>query len=154
MHGERSPYETALAGGRADEDTTARAASRERHSLRRRFVDERARFLWLKQIKDCPKRAVEFDFEGAEFTHQGAKVTLEVILAAFRLDQDVALSCLGTLVHYLDVGGVPVAEAAGFATIIAGARALQPNDDALLEAMTPVLDSFYVAYSQPDSAAP
>jgi hypothetical protein len=44
-------------------------------------------------------------------------------------------------VHYLDVGGIPIPEARGFATIMAGARALQENDDALLKAITPVLDN-------------
>ena len=38
---------------------------------------------------------------------------------------------------------------AGFATIMAGARALQRNDDALLKAMTRVLDSLYAGYSNP-----
>lgn len=118
-----------------------------------RFVDPKAKFIWLKQIRDCPKRAVGFDFQGAEFTHQGARVTFEVIVAAFGLEPDVGLSRLGALVHYLDVGGVPVPEAAGFASIMSGAREIQPNDDALLAAMAPVLDSLYAAYSQPDSPA-
>jgi hypothetical protein len=118
--------------------------------LIRRFVDPKAKFRWLKHIQDCPKQAVGFDFEGAEFTHRGSKVTFEVIVATFGLESDMALLRLGTLVHYLDVGGVPVAEAAGFASIMAGARALQPDDDALLEAMTPVFDSLYAAYSQPE----
>jgi hypothetical protein len=118
--------------------------------LIRRFVDPKAKFRWLKHIQDCPKQAVGFDFEGAEFTHRGSKVTFEVIVATFGLENDMALLRLGTLVHYLDVGGVPVAEAAGFASIMAGARALQPDDDALLEAMTPVFDSLYAAYSQPE----
>lgn len=121
--------------------------------LIRRFVDPKAKFIWLKQIRDCPKRAVGFDFQGAEFTHWGARVTFEVIVAAFGLDQDIGLSRLGALVHYLDVGGVPVPEAAGFASIMSGAREIQPNDDALLAAMAPVLDSLYTAYSQPDSPA-
>jgi hypothetical protein len=118
--------------------------------LIRRFVDPKAKFRWLMHIQDCPKQAVGFDFEGAEFTHRGSKVTFEVIVATFGLEKDMALLRLGTLVHYLDVGGVPVVEAAGFASIMAGARVLQPDDDALLEAMTPVFDSLYAAYSQPE----
>ena len=119
--------------------------------LIRRFVDPKAKFRWLKHIKDCPKQAVGFDFAGAEFTHKGSKVTFEVIVTSFGLDTDSALLRLGTLVHYLDVGGVPVPEAPGFAAIMAGARTLQPDDDALLEAMTPILDSLYAAYSQPEA---
>jgi len=120
--------------------------------LIRRFIDPRARFLWLKRVKDCPKRAVGFDFDGAEFTHVGTKVTFEVLMASFALQQDEALTRLGALVHHLDVGGIPTAEGPGFAAVMTGARALQTDDDALLEAMAPVLDSLYKSYSIPPSA--
>ena len=115
--------------------------------LIRRFIDPQAKFLWLKRVKDCPKRAVGFDFDGAEFTHVDSKVTFEVLVASFGLEQDTGLARLGALVHHLDVGGIPIAEAPGFATIMAGARALQENDDTLLRAMTPVLDSLYAGYA-------
>src|SRR5262245_7107348 len=39
--------------------------------LIRRFIDPKATFRWLKRTKDRPKRAVGFDFDGAEFTHVG-----------------------------------------------------------------------------------
>jgi hypothetical protein len=104
-------------------------------------------FLWLKRVKDRPKRALGFDFDGAEFSHVGAKVTFEVLLTSFGLDQDTGLARLGALVHHLDVGGIPIAEGAGFAAVMTGARLLQKDDDALLKAMTPVLDSLYAAYS-------
>ena len=115
--------------------------------LIRRFIDPKAKFLWLKRVKDCPKSAVGFDFDGAEFTHVDSKVTFEVLLGSFNLEQDAGLVRLGALVHHLDVGGIPIAEGPGFATIMAGARSLQPDDDALLKAMTPVLDSLYAGYA-------
>jgi len=117
--------------------------------LIRRFIDPKAKFLWLKKPKDCPKAALGFDFDGAEFTHIGARVTFEVLVASFDLDKDRALARLGALVHYLDVGGIPVPEAAGFAAIMAGARAQQANDEKLLQTMGTVLDSLYAAYSEP-----
>lgn len=115
--------------------------------LIRRFIDTKARFVWLKRVKDCPKRAVGFDFDGAEFTHVGTKVTFEVLVASFALEQDEGLARLGALVHHLDIGGIPTAEGPGFAAVMAGVRALQPDDDALLAAMTPVLDSLYETFS-------
>jgi hypothetical protein len=115
--------------------------------LIRRFIDPAAKFVWLKRIKDCPKRAVGFDFDGAEFTHVDSKVTFEVLIASFALDSDPALAKLAGLVHQLDVGGLPVAEAPGFATIMAGARTLQQDDDALLQMMSLVLDGLYAGYS-------
>lgn len=115
--------------------------------LIRRFIDRRARFKWLRHVKDCPKRALGFDFDGAEFSHVGGKVTFEVLVAAFGLQADRALVRLGALVHYLDVGGIAVPEAAGFAAIMAGARAIASDDDALLKAIAPVLDSLHASYS-------
>lgn len=115
--------------------------------LIRRFIDPKARFLWLEQAKDCPTRAVGFDFDGAEFTHADSRVTFEVLLASFDLERDAGLVRLGALVHHLDVGGIPSPEAPGIAIIMAGARSLQPDDDALLRAVTPVLDSLYAGYA-------
>ena len=114
--------------------------------LIRRFIDPQAKFLWLTRVKDCPRRALGFDFDGAEFTHVDSKVTFEVLVSSFNLEHDVGLVRLGALVHHLDVGGIPIAEAPGFATIMAGARSLQQDDDSLLRAMTPVLDSLYAGY--------
>jgi len=114
--------------------------------LIRRFIDPDATFLWLKRVKDCPKRAVGFDFDAAEFTHVGPKVTFEVLVASFDLERDIGLVRLGALIHHLDVGGIPVAEGPGLTTIMTGARALQKDDDALLTAMTPVFDALYAGY--------
>jgi len=116
--------------------------------LIRRFIDPQAKFLWLKRVRDCPKHALGFDFDGAEFTHLDSRVTFEVLVSSFDLEEDAGLAQLGALVHHLDVGGIPIAEAPGFATIMAGARSLQQDDDALLKAMTPVLDSLYAGYAE------
>ena len=122
--------------------------------LIRRFIDRKAKFVWIKTTRSCPKDAVGFDFDGAAFTHRGARVTFEVLLASFGLGDDRGLARLGALVHYLDVGGVSVPEAAGFAAIMAGARATQPDDDALLKTIAPVLDSLYATYAQELDPAP
>ena len=114
--------------------------------LIRRFIDPDAKFLWLKRVKACPKRAVGFDFDSAEFTHVGSKVTFEVLVASFDLERDIGLVRLGALIHHLDVGGIPVAEGPGLTTIMTGARSLQKDDDALLRAMTPVFDALYAGY--------
>ncbi|MDE2196146.1 MAG: chromate resistance protein [Gammaproteobacteria bacterium] len=124
--------------------------------LIRRFIDSRARFTWLRDVRRCPKKAIGFDFDGAQFTHVGASVTFEVLMASFGLDADPALVRLGAMVHYLDVGGVAVPEAAGFAAIMAGARANTRNDDELLKTVIPTLDYLYAAYAaeQPHGARP
>jgi hypothetical protein len=112
--------------------------------LIKRFVDPRARFQWLSKPSDCPDDAHGFDFDGAEFTHVEDLVTFEVLRTAFGLRDDLGLDGLGRLVHYLDVGGSkPVAEAAGLEAVLAGLRDSCADDDALLEAVTPVLDALY-----------
>jgi hypothetical protein len=119
--------------------------------LIRRFVDPDARFLWLDRPEDCPAGALGFDFDGAAFSHaliEGSeRVTFEVLAASFGLEGDPALARLGQLVHYLDAGGLPVAEAAGFEAVLAGLREAAADDDALLTAATPMLDALYLAYS-------
>lgn len=118
--------------------------------LIRRFIDPDARFIWLASPADCPPDALGFDFDGAVFTHVGAKVSFEVLLTSFGLANDAALNRLGGLVHYLDVGGIPVAEAAGLESIIRGMHQCLTDDDILLTEAGKVFDSLYLAFSGND----
>jgi hypothetical protein len=111
-----------------------------------RFVDASARFLWLGNPKKCPKSALGFDFDGARFTHVGDKVSFEVVMHSFGLEGDAALKRLGELVHYIDVGGIPVDEAAGVETLVRGLQAEHDDDDALLMASQAVFDGLYAAW--------
>ena len=119
--------------------------------LIRRFIDPEARFIWLAMPEDCPSEALGFDFDGAAFTHIGAKVTFEVLLASFGLTKDAALNRIGALVHFLDVGGIPVPEAAGLETLIGGMRQRWIDDDELLAETEKIFDAFYQAFSGNDS---
>lgn len=114
--------------------------------LIQRFIDPHARFLWLESPADCPPEALGFDFDGATFTHVGDKVSFEVLLASFGLDDDRGLERLGTMVHGLDVGGLTVPEAAGFEAMLAGARKRLADDDALLAETGTMLDSLYAHF--------
>lgn len=115
--------------------------------LIRRFIDPKAKFLWLKKPSDCPPKAHGFDFDGATFSHVGHKVTFEVLLASFGLAKDKGLAKLGELVHALDIGEGGIAEAAGFEALMSAARQRRLKDDQLLTEITPVLDSFYEFYA-------
>ena len=110
-----------------------------------RFVDARPRFLWLADARKCPKSALGFDFDGARFTHSGDLVSFEVVARTFGVDEDPAVVRLGELVHYIDVGGIPVDEAAGVETVIRGLQARHHDDDALLVAASAVFDALYAA---------
>lgn len=117
--------------------------------LIRRHIDPRARFLWLKRPEDCPKRALGFDFDGATFTHVGARVTFETLMASFGLEGDAALMKLAAVVHYLDVGGAPAADAAGVDSVLRGMRARVADDDALLAEAMKIFDHLYLTYTTP-----
>ena len=113
--------------------------------LVQRFVDKAPRFIWLADPKKCPKSAVGFDFDGARFTHVGDKVTFEVVARTFGLDEDAALKQLGQLVHCIDIGGIPVDEAAGVEMLVRGLQAQHDNDDGLLAASCTFFDTLYAA---------
>jgi hypothetical protein len=116
--------------------------------LVQRFVDARPRFLWLDEPRKRPKSALGFDFDGARFSHVDDKVTFEVVAHAFGLDDDAGLRRLGELVHYIDVGGIPVDEAAGVETLVRGLQALHADDDELLAAAGVLFDGLYAAMRQ------
>ena len=116
--------------------------------LIRRFIDANAAFLWLESPADCPAEALGFDFDGAAFSHVGERVTFETLLASFGLEADPMLSRMARLVHYLDVGGLPVAEAAGLEMLLAGMRASIADDDALLDAAAAAFDYFFSALKE------
>ena len=110
-----------------------------------RFIDPNARFAWIESPRNSPKGAAGFDFDGATFSHVDGKVTFEVVAETFGLSEDRALKAMGNLVHYIDVGGIPVDEAAGVEAVVRGLLARHENDDALLEASLPLFDSLHAA---------
>lgn len=116
--------------------------------LIKRFVDRNARFVWIDRPRDRPRGSIGFDFDGAEFTHVESRVTFEVLLASFGLDGDRALASIGGAVHFLDTGGIPVAEAKGLETILRGIKAKARGDNALAAEANKVFDFLYSAYAQ------
>jgi hypothetical protein len=116
--------------------------------LIKRFIDRDARFTWIDRPRDRPRQAIGFDFDGAEFTHAGNRVTFEVLLASFGLDHDPALAKIGAAVHFLDAGGIPVADARGLETVLTGIKEKARGDDALLAEAMRILDLFHSAYAQ------
>ena len=114
--------------------------------LIKRFIDRDAKFLWLERPSDLPKKAVGYDFDGAEFTHVKNRVTFEVLMATFGLEDDAALACVATAVHFLDVGGIPAADAKTLETMLKGAREKAKSDDGLLAEAMRTLDLLYSGY--------
>lgn len=114
--------------------------------LIRRFIDPNSQFLWLDKPADCPGEAIGFDFDGAVFSHVGGRVTFEVLAASFALEGDPAIVRIAAIVHSLDAGGIPVAEAPGIEAVLAGLRTVTLSDDELLVESARIFDSLYVNY--------
>jgi hypothetical protein len=117
--------------------------------LIRRYIDTQARYVWLSDpaTTPAPRGALGFDYDGARFTHVGARVTFEVLLASFGLDADTRLQRIAGAVHFLDAGGIPVPEAAGLESVLGGLRQLHADDDALAAAASTVFDAMYASPS-------
>jgi hypothetical protein len=113
--------------------------------LVQRFIDKSPTFLWLADAKKCPKSALGYDFDGATFTHVGALVTFEVVAKRFGLDKEPGLARLSQLVHYIDVGGIPLDEAPGVEMMVRGMQMKHPDDDQLLQAAFGLFDSLHAA---------
>jgi hypothetical protein len=114
--------------------------------LIKRFIDREAKFAWIARPSERPKKAIGFDYDGAQFTHVKNRVTFEVLAAAFGLDQDPALAKIAAAVHFLDVGGIPVPEATGLETMLKGAKEKARGDDALLAEAMRTFDLLYSGY--------
>src|SRR6185369_9451810 len=114
--------------------------------LIKRFIDPAARFVWLDRPSSLPRKAVGYDFDGAEFTHVGNRVTFEVLMETFGLDRDPALSAIGASVHFLDVGGNSAPDAKGLETVLKGVKEKAENDDALLAEAMRIFDHFHSSY--------
>ncbi len=116
--------------------------------LIRRFIDTEARFLWLTDpagSTPAPRGALGFDYDGARFTHVGPLVSFEVLAASFGLDADSRLQRIARAVHFLDIGGIPVPEAAGLEAVLSGLRQVHADDDQLAEAASTVFDALLAA---------
>ena len=118
--------------------------------LIRRFIDPEAKFVWLSDPSKPPRGVVGFDFDGARFTHVGRRVTFEVMMASFGLEQDARLQPIAAAVHFLDAGGIPVLQAAGLEAVLAGLREIHADDDALVLAAASMFDALYAL---PDATA-
>jgi hypothetical protein len=114
--------------------------------LIQRFIDPKARIRWLAEPGERPAKSLGFDFDGAEFTHVGHRVTFEVLIASFGLSPP-GLARLAALVHYLDVGGLQPGEALGLEAVLMGLQTQLQDDDALLAAASVVFDGLLAGFA-------
>jgi hypothetical protein len=122
--------------------------------LIRRFVDPEATLTWLEKTQPMPGDAIGFGFEGAHFAASAARVTFEDILGQLQLGANAALARIGAIVHFLELRGTPVPEAAGVETLLQGALRRAQTDDELLSEAEKTFDLLYEAYFEPSKRVP
>jgi hypothetical protein len=117
--------------------------------LIRRFVDPQASLVWLDKGEACPEGALAFGFDGAHFANSETRVSYEEMLQRLNLAKNPALAKIGSIVHFLEVRGAPVAEAAGVQTLLQGAVRRSPSEEQLLAEAEKTFDLLYEAYYEP-----
>ncbi|OGA70097.1 MAG: hypothetical protein A3G81_26360 [Betaproteobacteria bacterium RIFCSPLOWO2_12_FULL_65_14] len=117
--------------------------------LLRRFVDPEGRMVWLEKGEPPPEGAMTFGFDGAHFANSEARVSFEEILAQLKLSDNTALVKIGSIVHFLEVGGTPVPEAAGVQTLLQGASRRARGENEMLAEAEKTFDLLYEAYFEP-----
>jgi len=115
-----------------------------------RFIDPDARQFWLPTPADCPSEALGFDVDGAPFSHAGARVTFEVLLASFGLENP-ALLRPGALVHRLDAAGVQPPQSTGIEEVLVGLREIVSDDDHLLTLAGGAFDGRLASFGRQDT---
>lgn len=117
--------------------------------LIRRFVDPEGTVAWLDKAEPAPADAIGYAFDGAHFANSASRVTFEEMLVQLDLSKNAALAKIAGIVHFLEVKGTPVPEAAGVQTLLQGAARRSTSDDELLGEAEKTFDLLYEAYFDP-----
>jgi len=117
--------------------------------LIRRFVDPEATLVWLEKGEEVPAGALGFAFDGAHFAASASRVAYEELVARQNLGTNAALAKIGSIVHFLEMGGTAVPEAAGVQTLMQGAVRRSPAPQDLLAEAEKTFDLLYEAYYEP-----
>jgi hypothetical protein len=123
--------------------------------LIRRFIDPDARFKFVppKGYKPLPGE-LRFDMFEAEFTHEGDRCTLEVLIQRVGLD-DPALIPIAEIVHDIDLKDAKFQrpETIGIERLVTGIAMANKDDDVRLERACAVFDDFYEYFRRKGAGA-
>ena len=117
--------------------------------LIRRFVDPEATLAWLDKDEQAPSGALGFAFDGAHFAAGAGHVAYEEMLAKLNLGKNAALQKIASIVHFLEMGGSAVPEAAGVQTLLQGAQRRSTSAQDLVAEAEKTFDLLYDAYYEP-----
>ncbi len=114
--------------------------------LVRRFIDPAAEFVFVPSNSDLASLdGHTFDMRGAEYSHEGAKCTFEVMVERHDLTNDPALVELGRIIRDADVppSRTRRPEGAGLDALIHGFQLSTPDDHEKLRLTAPLYDALY-----------
>ena len=121
----------------------------------RRFIDPNAQFKFVpaKGYKPLPNE-VRFDMFEAEFTHEGDRCTLEVLIGRSGL-RDSALIPIAEIVHDIDLKDAKFQrpETIGIERLVTGIAMANKDDDVRLERACAVFDDFYEYFRRKGAGA-
>lgn len=111
--------------------------------LLRRFIDPKARILFVPPGRDVPKGATPFDMPGARYGHHGRRCTFETTVALHGLGRDKALRDVAALVHDLDFHVMKRPESAGLHAILTGLLLAHASDARVVREAGRVFEALY-----------
>jgi hypothetical protein len=121
----------------------------------RRFIDPNAQFKFVpaKGYKPLPNE-VRFDMFEAEFTHEGDRCTLEVLIGRSGL-RDSALIPIAEIVHDIDLKDAKFQrpETIGIERLVTGIAMANKDDNLRLERACAVFDDFYEYFRRKGAGA-
>ena len=111
--------------------------------LIRRFIDERAEFVFVEDADDVPEDATPFDMRGVELGHHGGECSFETFLRLYEVP-DPVLWEIGRIVHEADLADeqFDAPEAPGLDVLLRGLSMIH-DDEALLALTAPLFDALY-----------
>ena len=113
--------------------------------LIRRFIDPKARFVFVTDPADTPPDATGFDMRGAVLSHHQGRCSFETMLTHFDLTVDPALDEIARIVHEADLADdtFDAPAAAGLDILIRGLTLTCADDDATLAVTDRLFDGLY-----------
>jgi hypothetical protein len=118
--------------------------------LIKRFIDPDAKFRFVPaRGYQAAKREIRFDMFEADFTHEGDRCTLEVMLQRFKLGNQ-ALRAIAEIVHDIDLkdGKFGRPETSGIERLITGICAVHKDDGARLARASALFEDLYGSFAR------
>jgi hypothetical protein len=111
--------------------------------LIRRYVDDKAEFVFVADPADVPADATAFDIVGAELSHHAGDCSFEAILRRYDLT-DPVLWRIAAIVHDADLDDerYDAPEAPGLDVVLRGLSMIR-DDEEILRLTGPVFDGIY-----------